>query len=209
MNTKFIEFLKKQIGNKSLGQIEIQTGVPKSTISYVLRGLRDTPKPETLKKLSKALPCSFDDLMEAAGYIELKSNKQTGVKIPVLGVIPAGIPIEAIEDILDYEEISEDMASRGEYFALKVNGDSMSPIINSGDIVIIKQQDDAENGKICVVIINGFDATLKRIKKEQNGIWVLPENPYCDFKPTFFTNKEIIDTPVKIKGVAVEIRRTL
>lgn len=209
MNEKFIKFLREQIGNKTLGQIEMVSGVSKSYISKVITGNKKTPQADILKKLSKALPCTYEELMEAAGYIELKSNKRTGVKIPVLGVIPAGIPIEAIEDILDYEEISEDLASRGEYFALKVNGDSMSPIINNGDIVIIKQQDDAETGKICVVMINGFDATLKRIKKEPNGIWVLPENPYCNFKPTFFTNKEIIDTPVKIKGVAVEIRRTL
>lgn len=72
MNNDFIEYLKKQIGNKSLGQIEIQSGVPKSTISYVLRGLRDIPKPETLKKLAKALPCSYEELMENAGYIEKK-----------------------------------------------------------------------------------------------------------------------------------------
>lgn len=205
MNIEFINFLKEQIGNKTLGQLEVQTGVPKSNVSKVLRGLRDTPKPETLKKLAKALPCSYEELMEKAGYIEKKKE----VKIPVLGIIPAGIPIEAIEDILDYEEISEEMAKRGEYFALKVKGDSMNPVINDGDVVIVKQQDDAETGKICVVMINGFDATLKRIKKESNGIWILPENPYSEFKPTFFTNKEIIDTPVRIIGVAVEIRRSL
>lgn len=95
MNTKFIEFLKKQIGNKSLGQIEIQTGVPKSTISYVLRGLRDTPKPETLKKLAKALPCSFDELMEAAGYIEPKPK--TPPKLYTMAVLGRGGNIEEIE----------------------------------------------------------------------------------------------------------------
>lgn len=76
MNKEFIEFLKEQIGDKTLGQIEIQTGVPKSTISYVLRGLRDTPKPETLKKLATALPCSFDDLMEKAGYIQPRPKEK-------------------------------------------------------------------------------------------------------------------------------------
>ena len=147
--------------------------------------------------------------IEPASLYNGNIQKQKGIKIPVLGVIPAGIPIEAIEDILDYEEISEDMASRGEYFALKVKGVSMHPIINDGDVVIVKQQDDADSGKICVVMINGFDATLKRIKKEPNGIWILPENPYSDFKPAFYTNQQIIDTPVRIIGVAVEIRRSL
>lgn len=208
MNTEFIEFLKEQIGTKTLGQIEVQTGVPRSNISKILKGIRNTPKPETIKKLSKALPCSYEELMEKAGYITKQEKKQP-VKIPVLGVIPAGIPINAVEDILDYEEISDDMAKRGEYFALKVKGDSMLPTIKNGDIVIIRQQDDAESGKICVVMINGNDATLKKIKKEANGIWILPENPYSDFKPTFFTNEEIINTPVRILGVAVEIRRSL
>ena len=127
----------------------------------------------------------------------------------MLGTIVAGIPIEAVEDILDYEEIPEAMSARGEYFALKVKGDSMSPVINEGDVVIIKKESTAETGDICVVMINGFDATLKEIKKELNGIWILPKNPYSDFKPTFFTNQEIISTPVKILGVAKEIRRKL
>jgi repressor LexA len=85
----------------------------------------------------------------------------------------------------------------------------MSPLINDGDVVIIKKQDDAESGKICVVMINGFDATLKEIKKEENGLWVLPKNPYSDFSPRFFTNEEINKTPIKVIGVAVEIRRSL
>ena len=163
-----------------------------------------TPDIKTCKMLSSIFGVSIETLL---GDKPLKETKS--FKIPVIGTIPAGIPIEAIEDILDYEEISEDMARRGEYFALKVKGDSMLPIIKDGDIVIIRQQDDAENGQVCVVMINGFDATLKKIKKEKNGIWILPENPYCDFKPTFFTNQEIISTPVKIIGVAVEIRRSL
>lgn len=203
MNTEFIEFLKEQMKGKTLGQIYLQTGVPKSNLSRILHGERNVPKPETLKKLAKALPCTYEELMEKAGYTKQR------IKIPVLGVIPAGIPIEAVEDVLDYEEISEDMAKRGEYFALKVRGDSMLPTIKNGDVVIIRQQDDAESGKICVVMVNGDDATLKEIKKETNGIWILPHNPNSDFKPTFYSNKEIIEKPVRILGVAVEIRRSL
>ncbi len=157
----------------------------------------------TLEKICQAINISPSSLFE--GNVE----KSKGIKIPVLGVIPAGIPIEAVEDILDYEEISEDMAKRGEYFALKVKGDSMVPTVHDGDVVIVRQQDDAESGKICVVMINGYDATLKEIKKEPNGLWVLPHNPNCNFKPTFFSNQQVIDTPVRIIGVAVEIRRSL
>lgn len=92
-------------------------------------------------------------------------TESSAFKIPVLGVIPAGTPIEAVEDILDYEDISEDMARRGNYFALKVRGDSMLPTVKDGDVVIVRQQEDAESGQICVVMINGYDATLKEIKK--------------------------------------------
>ena len=136
-------------------------------------------------------------------------SEAKGIRIPVLGVIPAGTPIEAIEDVLGYEEISEDLARRGEYFALKVEGDSMLPTIKNGDIVIIKQQSDADSGQICVVMINGYDATLKEIKKEPNGIWVLPHNHNCDFKPSFYSKEDILRLPIRIIGVAIEIRRSL
>mgnify|MGYP003494801570 CR=1 FL=1 len=160
---------------------------------------------EVLKKLSNIYNTSVDFLLGN----NIKKNNNKGVKIAVLGTIPAGIPIEAIEDIIDYEEITEEMARTGTYFALKVKGDSMSPTIANGDVVIVRQQDDAENGKICVVMINGFDATLKEIKKDLNGIWILPHNPNCEFKPTFYSNKEIMELPIRILGVAVEIRRTI
>lgn len=133
--------------------------------------------------------------------------RKQGFKIPVLGTIPAGIPIEAITDILDFEEITEEMSKTGSYFALKVKGDSMMPTIQPNDVVILRQQDDAENGSICAIMVNGFDATLKKIKKDPNGIVLVPLN--SNYEPMFFTNDEIITKPVKIIGKAVEIRRSL
>lgn len=196
--------LKKAIAESKIpiSRIAERAGISRAHIYKIMNDEKNVSS-LTLEKICKAINIKPSSLYE--GNIEIIK----GHKIPVLGIIPAGIPIEAVEDVLDYEEISEDMATKGEYFALKVRGDSMHPIVNDGDVVIIKQQDDAESGKICVVMINGYDATLKRIKKEQDGIWILPENPYCDFKPTFFTNKDIISTPVRIIGVAVEIRRSL
>ena len=171
--------------------------IPKSSLSDWENG-KTQPSAKSFLKILECLDLSASELL-----------KFKITKIPVLGTIPAGIPIEAVEEIVDYEEISDDMARRGEYFALKVKGDSMIPIINDGDTVIVKKQDDADSGKICVVMINGDDATLKEIKKEPNGLWVLPRNPYSNFKATFFTKEEIIKTPVRIIGVAVEIRRSL
>lgn len=183
-------------------RIAEKSGISRAHIYKIISGEKNVSS-ITLENICKAIN------INPASLYNGKVEKINSIKIPVLGVIPAGIPIEAIEDILDYEEISEDMASKGEYFALKVRGDSMLPTIKDGDIVIVRKQDDAESGKICVVMINGYDATLKQIKKETNGIWILPHNSSCDFKPTFYSNKEIINLPVRIIGVAVEIRRSL
>lgn len=159
---------------------------------------------DTVQQICKAINIKPSDLIDGN-----KPNNHKAVKIPVLGAIPAGTPIEAVQDIVDYEEISTEMASHGSFFALKVSGNSMLPTIKDGDTVVIRQQEDADSGKICVVMVNGYDATLKEIKKEPNGIWILPHNPSSDFKPTFYSNNEIEHLPIKIIGVAVEIRRSL
>ena len=202
---EFNEFLRNSFGDKSLGYIQAITGVSKSHISKILRGERSIPKPEILKKLSKVTNCTYEELMSAAGYYT-EEQKPKSIRIPVLGIIHAGLPIEAVENIIDYEEISLEMSKKGEYFALKVNGDSMLPTFLNNDIVIIKKQATAENGSVCVVLVNGDDATLKRIKKDENGILLIPDNPAYDTLQ--FSNKEITDKPVKILGKVVELRRS-
>lgn len=124
--------------------------------------------------------------------------------IPVIGTIPAGTPVEAIEDILDYEEITPKMASQGEHFALKIKGHSMEPKISDGDVVIVRQQDDCENGEIAVVLVNGDEATVKRIKKRPEGLLLIPNNPA--YEPMFYSNEEIESLPVRIIGKVVELR---
>lgn len=200
------ELLIKAIyeSNMPITTIAQRSGITRQHI-YSIMNRKKNVSSSTLESICKAINISPSSLFN--GVIE--KTKSKGVKIPVLGSIPAGIPIEAIEDIVDYEEITENMAKSGTHFGLRVQGDSMQPTINAGDIVIIRQQEDAENGKICVVMVNGYDATLKAIKKEPNGLWVLPHNPNSDFKPTFYTNKEVEELPVRILGVAVEIRRSL
>lgn len=127
------------------------------------------------------------------------------IKIPVLGSVPAGIPIEAIEDIVDYEEIDSMSAATGEYFGLKVKGHSMEPRICEGDVLIIKRQDDCESGDIAIIMINGNDATVKRLMKYSDGIRLLPNNPA--YEPMYFTNEEIESKPVRIIGKVVENRQ--
>lgn len=136
---------------------------------------------------------------------EEPAPKRKGVVIPVLGHVAAGIPIEMIEDIIDTEEIPEDMAKHGEFFALKIKGDSMTPSINNSDVVIVRQQEDAENGDIVIATVNGNDAVCKRLKKYSDGLSLISLNPA--YEPLYFNTSEIQGTPVKIIGKVVELRR--
>lgn len=130
--------------------------------------------------------------------------KKKGVRIPVYGEVAAGIPIEMIEDITDYEEITEELARTGEFFGLTVRGDSMEPRIRSGDVVICRQQPDAESDQLVIVTVNGDSATCKRLKKYQDGIALISTNPA--YEPMYFSEKEIEEKPVRILGRVVELR---
>ena len=130
--------------------------------------------------------------------------REKGVEIPVLGYVQAGIPMDAIEDIIDYEEIPESMARSGEYFALQIRGNSMEPKFSAGDVVIVRKQSDVNSGDIAVVLVNGDDATIKKIKKRPDGVMLIPNNP--EFEPMFYSNQEIEELPVVVLGKVVELR---
>ncbi len=154
-------------------------------------------------------PDSKEDLtnitIDNARYIETTTKT---VKIPILGKVPAGVPIEAIEDIIGYEEIPASMLRGGNnYFSLKIDGDSMYPDYKTGDILIIKQQNDCNSGDDCIVMVNGDDATFKRVIKQEKSIILKPLNN--NYEPYYFDEYEILTKPVKIVGVAVEVRRKL
>lgn len=132
------------------------------------------------------------------------SHRNRGVEINVLGRVAAGIPIEAIEDIIDTEEISSDMARTGEFFGLKIHGNSMEPRMCEGDVVIVRRQDDAESGEIVIATVNGSDATCKRLRKYRDGIELISNNPA--YNPMFYSNEDIENKPVRIIGKVVELR---
>ena len=156
--------------------------------------------------MAKLLDCSISYLMGWDENAELKSKiKEKGKRINVLGRVAAGIPIEAIENIIDTEEIPEGMAKCGEYFGLKVKGDSMTPRICDGDTVIVRRQDDAETDQVVIALINGNDATCKRLMKFDGGISLISFNP--SYPPMIFTNEQIETMPVKIIGRVVENRQ--
>lgn len=130
-----------------------------------------------------------------------------GVRIPVLGRVVAGIPIEATQEILGYEEITPDLAKTGEFFALQVKGDSMLPKLEEGDIVIVKCQEDVETGDIAIVLVNGDEATIKQVKKVDGGIMLYGFNSDV-YAPHFYSNQQIEALPVQILGKVIESRRS-
>lgn len=179
-------------------QVAAHIGINQNTYSYWETG-RSRVDSAALAHLAALFGVSVDYLL---GNSSEESPK--GVKIPVLGRVAAGIPIEAVEDILDYEEISPHMAAQGEFFALQVKGRSMEPRMQEGDIIICKKQADAETGDVAVVLVNGDDATVKKIKKTTAGLYLIPTNPAFD--PIYFTYDEVINRPVSIIGKVVELR---
>ena len=160
-----------------------------------------TPNPDAIVTMSKIFGVSADTLLGE----HTPPSTTGGIWIPVLGDVAAGIPIEAVEDIVDYEEIDAAMAATGDFFGLRIKGASMEPRIREGDVVIVRKQEDADTGDTAVVMVNGDSATVKRIKKEPDGgIWLLPNNPAYD--PQHFSPAEVAETPVRIIGRVVELR---
>ena len=155
---------------------------------------------DRLEKIAKYLNTSIEYLM---GWEE--EQKPQGIKIPVLGTVAAGIPISAVEDILDYEEIPQSWKNQGDFFGLRIKGDSMKPDINDGDTVIVRQQSTANNGDIIIALVNGDDATCKKFEKLDNGIMLISNN--SEYSPMYFSNEEVITKPVVIIGKVVELRR--
>jgi len=196
-----------------LRELRKSKGLTKKAVSDVLNmspegygyyesGLR-TPSPETISTLADFYQVSTD-------YIHSITNdprRIDSVRIPVYGTIPAGIPMEAIEDILDYEEIPAEMtAGSKEYFALKISGDSMEPDYIEGDVVIFLKAQTCDSGDECAVIVNGDHATFKKVIRKENGVYLQPLN-ITKHDPVFYTNDEIIEKPVDVIGIAKELRR--
>ena len=131
----------------------------------------------------------------------LDKSKTNSSKVSVLGSIAAGTPIEAIQHEVDKIALPEDLQKNGEYFGLKVKGDSMIEAgINDGDTVIIKKTSTADTGQIAVVLIDEQEATLKRIRKKGNTIALEAANKNYDTK-IYASNR------IKIQGRLISLYR--
>ena len=178
--------------------------VSQATVSNWCKGAK-LPRMDKIDRICEFFNVSRSDLMEDGSRTQNKTPEPISVRIPVLGSIPAGIPLEAVEDVVDWEDIPIEWTKGGkEFFSLKVKGDSMYPKFIEGDTIILRKQDDCENGDICAVYVNGYDATLKKVVKKQDCIVLQPLNSAYDPK-VYDYNDEL--NPIRIAGVVVEIRR--
>mgnify|MGYP004508813511 FL=1 len=193
----FSEQLKMLRNKKRLSQAKLadELGVSASTVAMWESGEREPKNYKTLELIADY----FNVNMEVLLIGKLSPNK-----IPVLGRVIAGIPIEAVDEIIDYEEIPQSMVKNGEYFALQIKGDSMEPKFSAGDVVIVRKQEDVDNGDIAVVLVNGNEATVKKIRKFDGGINLIPTNSNYDV--ITYTNTQIEQLPVRIIGKVVELR---
>lgn len=200
-NSEVVELVKKMTAeqNMSMSELARRVGIAKSAISRYFNGTRELPL-NRIGDFASALHTTPNFLL---GVTE-DTNSQ-GIKIPVLGTVAAGIPISAVEDILDYEEIPQSWQNQGEFFGLRIKGDSMKPDINDGDTVIVKQQSTANNGDVVIALVNGDDATCKKFEKLDNGIMLISNN--SEYSPMYFSNEEVITKPVVLVGRVVELRR--
>lgn len=204
---KLYENIKKYRKALGLTQAELAELVgytDGSMITKIESGKVDISRSKVYE-FAEALKTTPVELMGLDKEIEKEQEeKSKGIKIGVLGRVPAGVPIEAVEEIIDYEEISEEMAKNGEYFALKIQGDSMYPRILDGDVVIVRKQTCANNGDVVIVLVNGNEGTCKQFYKYDDHIELKSFNPM--YQPMKFNKEEVDDLPVQIIGKVVELR---
>ncbi len=200
-NQVFSKRLKHFLALNSMSQKDLANtlNVGVSTVSNWCTALK-TPRADKIDAMCKLFNCNRSDLLQDSS----SSTHKSSTKINVLGRVAAGIPINAIEEIIDTEEISEQLAKTGDFFGLLIKGDSMEPRICEGDVVIVRQQPNAESGDIVIALVNGDDATCKRLRKYRDGIELISLNP--SYEPMFFSEKDIINKPVRIIGKVVELR---
>lgn len=195
-----LKSLRKKMG---VNQQDIADYLNMSRISYLRyeNGQQD-PSTETLSKLADYFSVSVDYLLG----IDDSPQRATKFRwIPLREGLPAGPLSETDDFIIGYVEVPQDRYPDIELEAVKVKGDSMAPRIMDGDIVIFRPQSSAKTGDIVIVRINGNEYTLKKFKKVDHGIMLVPNN-LANYEPMFYSSKQVKDLPVEIIGVVVELR---
>ncbi|RAK21107.1 repressor LexA [Anoxybacillus vitaminiphilus] len=175
-----IKRLMKERGWTQLKTSEV-SGISKSTLSDYIN-CKTLINPGNVEKLAKAFNVKKSDIdpsfnMESTGDLKRKSAALKFTKLPIVGAISCGDGILAYQEIEGYEDVPSSWLNGGEYFFLRAKGDSMiGARIMDGDLLLIRQQDDVENGEIAAVLIEG-DAVLKRVYKTNGTVILQSENP--------------------------------
>lgn len=170
-----------RIRNIKATELSEKTGIAKSSLSEYINGKYEA-KQDGVYLLAKALDVNEAWLMglDVPMDREIKTDilGNPVVSLPLIGTVKAGYNYLAQENWVGTVDVETSLVGDGkDYFALKVKGDSMAPVFIENDIVIIKKQNDCENNEFAVVIINGDEGTLKKIKKTDSGIILQPLNP--------------------------------
>ena len=189
--------IKAKMKEKKISQNELAriAQVSQSGISYIIKGI-SSPKENTLQAIASALDCSVSELLGEEETLPSNLLKLIRGSVPLVGEIACGTPILAQENIETYIDTPDGVRAD---FALRCRGNSMVPTFNDGDLVLIRQQDDADDGKIAAVLI-GNEATLKRLHRIPDGLMLLPENT-AEFSPQIYQGSEAAS--IRILGVAV------
>lgn len=209
---RFSQLLIKAMGNRNMSEYAHHAKISLTYLSELIRELRDNPpQPPTIKKLADRAHgnVTYKELMEAAGQGHLldsvsQVSEETipygpTFKIPVLGTISAGLPLYAEQNIIEYVDVQANEVKGGEFFFLIVKGDSMiGSRIHPGDRVLVRKQEEVENGEIAVVMVGKEEATLKRVKYLEEAIILYPDNP--KYQPQIYKDDE-----VKILGKVVKV----
>ena len=158
------------------------------------------PRIDKIEMLANYFGIEKSDLIEDKEKI-LSSDKRL---FPILGMVKAGYNYLASENMIGTITIDNPLPDPENYYALKVTGDSMQPILYEDDLVIVHQQNDVESGQIAIILIDDEEATIKKVVKTDNGIRLEAYNPY--YPPREFTFEDIKKTPVKIIGRVINAR---
>lgn len=185
-------------------ELSEKTGISKSAISRYLSG-GYIAKQRNLLKLSRALHVDPKFLFSEA-VEELDANLKV-YRIPIVGKVVAGTPIDAIENITDYIRVTNPAAADGSYYALHVTGASMEPEMREGDLVIVHKQDYFDSGDICIVLVNGNEATVKKVIKSDQGITLIGFNATV-YPPHFYNARQVEELPVRVIGKVKQVRRS-